>query len=315
VQIFCDSLFYKPRALLRGHKEKAIVKISFCTTCKGRLHHLKRTLPQNLRDNPQAEFVVLDYSSEDGLKEWILSDPVTVEAMRDGRLIYARHPDAPHFRMAHAKNMAHRLATGDIVCNLDADNFTGRDFDRYLASRMGDKPQETIVYPHYGFLKNLPIERAGFCGRIAMSRDNFLEIGGYDEQFSHWGGDDHNIIARSLAHGLRPRPIEEARHLAIIAHDHAEREKNLEHRETVDIAKASKVTFATLKGHFQDAVGRVQANGGQFGQGKVLVGEEAKEIVLGPIVAAPSFRPTCLGTPLLLKTWLFARPRTAPPVI
>ena len=53
--------------------------------------------------------------------------------------------------MAHAKNMAHRLGIiegADILCNLDADNFTGPGFASYIAEQMqaGDRscgPTET----------------------------------------------------------------------------------------------------------------------------------------------------------------------------
>ena len=50
-------------------------KISFCTTCKERLRHLKQTLPKNIKDNsnyPFIEFVILDYNSQDGLGDWMI---------------------------------------------------------------------------------------------------------------------------------------------------------------------------------------------------------------------------------------------------
>ena len=51
-----------------------LAKISFCTACMGRAHHLKRTVPKNLRDNsdyPQVEFVLLNYGSPDDMHEWV----------------------------------------------------------------------------------------------------------------------------------------------------------------------------------------------------------------------------------------------------
>jgi hypothetical protein len=36
------------------------------------------------------------------------------------------------FKWLRAKNIAHQIATGDIVCNLDADNYTGKDFAFYI---------------------------------------------------------------------------------------------------------------------------------------------------------------------------------------
>lgn len=52
------------------------MKISFCTTCMGRLHHLKETVRKNLTDNADwadLEYVIVDYNSEDGTGDWVKS--------------------------------------------------------------------------------------------------------------------------------------------------------------------------------------------------------------------------------------------------
>src|SRR5580704_1798101 len=62
-------------------------RISFCISCRGRLHHLRRTLPQNIADNrdyPNLEFVLLDYNSTDGLGEWVRHE--LSEEIASGRL-------------------------------------------------------------------------------------------------------------------------------------------------------------------------------------------------------------------------------------
>ena len=47
--------------------------LSFCITCKNRLHQISKTLPQNLKDNKNKdiEFILVDFSSKDGLKEYV----------------------------------------------------------------------------------------------------------------------------------------------------------------------------------------------------------------------------------------------------
>src|ERR1035438_1611515 len=108
-------------------------RIAFCTTCKGRAQHLKKTLPQNLLDNadyPNCIFVVLDYNSPDDLQEFMHG---YCGAAHNGRVAYYNYPAATAFSMAHAKNMAHRcglLEGADILVNLDADGFTGRSEER-----------------------------------------------------------------------------------------------------------------------------------------------------------------------------------------
>src|SRR6187402_1563632 len=100
--------------------------ISFCTVCMNRLHHLSQTLPVNLeanRDFPEVEFVLLDYNSSDGLEDYMQTN--YGELIRTGRISFFRTVEHAWFRRSHSRNIAFRLAKGDIVCNIDADNYTG----------------------------------------------------------------------------------------------------------------------------------------------------------------------------------------------
>ncbi|MFD2148711.1 glycosyltransferase family 2 protein [Mucilaginibacter antarcticus] len=66
-------------------------KISFCTTCMNRLSHLKQTLKRNILDNedyPNLEFILLDYNSTDGLKEYVRSELHTFITSK--KLVYYR---------------------------------------------------------------------------------------------------------------------------------------------------------------------------------------------------------------------------------
>ena len=113
------------------------LKISFCTTCKGRLEHLKQTLPANIeacKGYPNTEFVILDYDSRDGLEQWIKDN--FQEEIKSGLVRYAKLDGATDFKMAHAKNMVHRLATGDVLCNVDADNFLASGTPEYLIENL-----------------------------------------------------------------------------------------------------------------------------------------------------------------------------------
>src|ERR1700723_15727 len=106
-------------------------RIVFCTTCKGRVNHLRETLPRNLQDNsnyPNAKFVILDYGDTEELAEYLRQFCVNIE---NGRLVYYRYNTKEPFHVSHAKNMAARcgmLEGADILVTLDADNFTGPGF-------------------------------------------------------------------------------------------------------------------------------------------------------------------------------------------
>src|SRR3974390_430287 len=116
--------------------------IAFCITCKGRLQHVKETLPRNLAGNPGqlSKFIILDYNSQDGLQEY-LQQAYSAE-ISNGKIVVYSFPDPLVFHMTHAKNMAHRLGIregAEILCNLDADNFTGDGFDAYIAEQLKNR--------------------------------------------------------------------------------------------------------------------------------------------------------------------------------
>src|SRR4051812_1473901 len=113
------------------------MSISFCTTCMGRLHHVRQTLPENLAAvgyNADVEFVLLDYNSADGLEKWVRAE--MMGPIATGRLVYWRERSARHFLAAHAKNLAAGLSNGNVICNLDADNFLGGDYAAFLRESM-----------------------------------------------------------------------------------------------------------------------------------------------------------------------------------
>src|SRR5436190_6150319 len=81
------------------------MKISYCTTCRNRIEHLQQTLPRTLsalRDGD--ELVILDYGSAEPMR------PVVARFCHPAIQLY-RIAQTPRFRVAHAKNVAHRLAT------------------------------------------------------------------------------------------------------------------------------------------------------------------------------------------------------------
>jgi predicted glycosyltransferase involved in capsule biosynthesis len=177
-----------------------VISVSFCTACMNRLNHLRQTLPTNLQNNtgcPSVEFVVLDYSSSDGLKEWIEKEMGNY--LNTGRLVYYLANGFQYFHHAHAKNAAHRLARGEIVCNLDADNFTGQRFAEYLVESFSGK-ERLIVRAQKKY--------RGTFGRIAMRKIDFELIGGYDERMKFgWGNEDMDIINRASMMGFREHLI------------------------------------------------------------------------------------------------------------
>jgi hypothetical protein len=226
--------------------------------------HVKKTLVVNLADNldyPNAIFILVDYTSPDDLLEYV-SD------IDDRRLhVYSYHHDGA-FRMAHAKNMAARLGIShgaDIIVGLDADNYCGKGFARYIATLFDLYGAQTFLWARMvqrcneeceGGLCLLPRghevrhsssqeilewlyadnERPhvrGVSGRLVFSREAFLKTGGYNEQlYDTWGPDDRDLNLRLQRLDYVPREIN-GRFLEAVPHSERIRFKEFPHVKTL----------------------------------------------------------------------------------
>lgn len=197
--------------------------LSFCITCKGRLHHLKHTLPVNIgvvEDCfPGCDIVLLDYDSPDGLEEWVAKH--MQKYLHLGVLKYYRSvKPQKYFCRCHAKNVVHRLAQGEYLCNLDADNFLSYELMDETLSLINDR-QRFIAYGK------------GSCqGRITVHRDDFFGVGGYDEDFYGWGMEDKDFIVRVVA-SFQPKIVDLSHYDLALEHSDLERMK---YSETNDLS-------------------------------------------------------------------------------
>ncbi len=243
------------------------MKLSFCTTCMGRAHHLKETLPKNLRDSvdwsrpDDVEFVVLDYSSPDDLAEWITTDE-RLKPYRDaGILKFARSEGQTYFQHSHAKNMAHSLASGDILCNVDADNFVGFGFAAYLRAIFRRRPNSIVASNRLDYRLNAGVHK-GCMGRIALSKENFVLLGGYDEseRFKGWSGEDSDLFIRAVRKFMRPVMLRDRRFLRVLQHSDLERIKNTEYADAEDeIAKIESLDGSNMRPILRYVVDRAVA--------------------------------------------------------
>jgi predicted glycosyltransferase involved in capsule biosynthesis len=168
------------------------MKLSFCVTCMNRLYHLEQTLLDNLQILKQlpAEIVLVNYNSQDALDSWIRKHCMSF--IEQGTLRYIHEQTAQHFHAPRAKNLAHFMATGNVLFNLDADNF------------IGEAPQTIlplVATPRWVIHGWSGTYYDGTYGRIAMPREQFYALGGYDEQLLAMGYEDSDLIERAKAIG------------------------------------------------------------------------------------------------------------------
>jgi hypothetical protein len=246
----------------------AMSQVVFCTTCKGRAQHVKETLPANLRDNPSTRIVLVNYNSPDHLDEFLRAHHMG--DIESGRLSVYRFTEPGAFRMAHAKNLAHRLALmegADILVNLDADNFAGTGFDQYVAEGLADG--KSFLWAH---MKKGEMRR-GISGRIAVTKHAFLAAGGYDEVFSTWSPDDKDFNVRLRRLGFEPKEIDR-RFLNAVNHN-----DKIRFREYPHMRGAAIVEDFELPGREGVRV----ANAGCFGLGVVYRNFGREPIELLPL--------------------------------
>ncbi|MGA7411471.1 MAG: glycosyltransferase family A protein [Bryobacteraceae bacterium] len=179
-------------------EKRANLRVSYCTTCHGRLWQIALTIVDNLaRLRPDEELVLIDYGSRDGLARYIESSPACQAAMESGRLVYGRI-EAKHYHCPRAKNLAYRLGHGDLLVNLDADN--SNEGMRRIISRRYARGQDVVLQFDEG-QRGDPLR--GTFGRICIPRYWFYRLGGYDESFEPIGHQDQDLIWRAKAAGLR----------------------------------------------------------------------------------------------------------------
>lgn len=181
-------------------------KVCICTNVMGRLEDLSQTLPDNidaLKDYPNLEFTLLNYGDKSGVDEWIKDN--MMEHIDSGLLKYYRVlDDIEYYSMSHSRNVCMRLAGGldnashDVIVNqVDCDNFLRHNdpkaetFPFYVNRLAHEVPEKAI----FGKGKRL------MHGRIGFYKDEFLQLGGYDESLVGYGTDDRDLYNRAMCMG------------------------------------------------------------------------------------------------------------------
>ena len=155
------------------------MKISVCSQIKNRLYQFSKTFLKNaetLEKYQDVEWVIVDCGSTDGLSEYI------GEYLE--KYSFIKYYQAINFKYSIpiAKNFSVRFSTGDYVFNLDCDNYLDDIIDEIDSTDQGIHCHEYLKGTH---------------GRIGMSKEIFLKIGGYDENFYPAGVHDNDIMLRA----------------------------------------------------------------------------------------------------------------------
>lgn len=195
----------------------SIPTLSFCTTCKNRFHQISRTLRKNLEDNrlhkDWVEFILVDFGSMDGLRDWVVNN--FIDDLESGFLKYYYTEQLRNWHASIAKNTAHWCANNEIVVNLDCDNFTGYLGGQFVIKQFLNKT-DIICHQFSGNIKD------GSFGRIAVLQKYFDYLGGYNESFEPMGFQDVDMLKRLYKIGLEYHTLKNSKYCKAIANTKGE---------------------------------------------------------------------------------------------
>jgi hypothetical protein len=183
-----------PRIIVDG------VKVGLATTCRGRLEHLKVTVPltqlmcmEHLGRFQQC--VILSKSDREAV-EWMTTEmqaAIQVGTLRVGVI------DEEHFHACLWKNAAHKLASEqcDIVINWDGLRTPGDDFPTAMLEIPWSKEPPTTMDEDIvvGMLCSSGLN-TGTYGTLGLSSWLYWMLGGYDEDFLPMGCQDTDLLRR-----------------------------------------------------------------------------------------------------------------------
>lgn len=148
------------------------MKLSYCTTCHGRVWQLTRTLPHNTKylKSGDVELVIVAYN-DDRVKPFLQAN--YADYLGDGRIRVIEHDsdkvfaDGRRFSCGYVKDIAHRAGLGDVLFNLDADNFIDDELHQTLLTL----PANTLL-----ITKQSEWQPDGRSGRIGCHKSDYGKI-------------------------------------------------------------------------------------------------------------------------------------------
>ena len=148
------------------------MELSYCTTCNNRLWQLAKTLPHNTQYLKCGEIELVIVAYNDGsVKPYLQAN--YADYLSDGRIRVIEHnedkifADGSRWSCGYVKDIAHNKAIGDVLFNLDADNFIDDDLHQTLLTL----PPNTLL-----ITKQSEWQADGRSGRIGLHKSDYGKI-------------------------------------------------------------------------------------------------------------------------------------------
>jgi glycosyltransferase involved in cell wall biosynthesis len=161
--------------------------LSIITCCKGRLEHLKHTLP-TLVCQRESEVIVVDYDCPDQTQDWVAAHFSTVRVVKVSQ--------APIFNLSRARNIGAGIAHAPWLAFCDADNPLGPSFASGVLVRM-------VPGTYLRTFRSTPSGPTKRSTPLVCEAAVFQAVGGYDDALRGWGSEDRELVYRLKQYGLR----------------------------------------------------------------------------------------------------------------
>lgn len=174
--------------------------LSIVVTCKGRLAHLKQSLPK-FAAQPYTQTIVVDVACPDRTGDWVANTFPDVQVVR--------LDEQAHFNIARARNAGLAAAQTTWVAFLDADMLVKPGWIEYYRKQMVAG----------SFLQFEPVGHSRITGACIVETAQIRAIEGYDEVFEGYGEEDPDLYDRLELNGVRCQVVASAGFEGLIHHD------------------------------------------------------------------------------------------------
>ena len=212
---------------------------SIITVCKGRLEHLKQSLPRMIGQS-DSEVIVVDYSCPDKSGDYVEEHFPAVKVVRvEGERVFSNWK---------GRNRGAAVATGDMLIFCDADTI--------LTEKAAEAISKTVPEKAFGFFtrkstahfnkSGLRLEMNQLRGFQAVPTAAFKRLGGYDELLTGYAaGGDTDLEERLRLIGFKAIGLGDGIIDDVVEHDNVARFTF--HRDPIRISYAAGMLYRRAK--------------------------------------------------------------------
>ena len=235
------------------------MKISLICACKNRNEALRVSLNSWLNYSEISEIIIVDWKSDKPLKNL---------TQLDERIKIIRVDDVEYFNQPQPLNLAAQQATGDYILKVDCDYIMSPYYSFFNKYKIDENSfvsgKSSIESPEFYDEKSglhkfdkmkMSVEQIQdyynsyssyyrYLTGLFVSKENFINIGGYNESFSDfYSFEDDEIYKRLEIYGLEHKKLDFDYHLIHMPHPDNKRFENFrstyEQREIRDTIRAN----------------------------------------------------------------------------